>query len=182
MKNLLRESQSDFQNNTQVFPGMLEAARQCSVISERKYVLCSVNLNLVKDIHHNCVPNQPCQDKVLPGTNSSLEQSSVRHVGTCSTLNIISMLMLTLFCVGFKRTKFRYYEYYAWVIGVFERHVIIRVWILLWLPPTYYLRLFYSPMMSGKKSSRHDIPPLIRCWRYKAGKIGPTGIGLNSCV
>lgn len=63
---------------------------------------CSVNLNTVKDIHHNCLPNQPCQDKVLSGNNYFLEQSSMRCVGACSILNIISMLMLG----GFSVTSF----------------------------------------------------------------------------
>lgn len=67
---------------------------------------CSVNLNIVKDIHHNCVPNQPRQDKVLSGNNSLLQQSSVRCAGACYTLNFISMLMYFLLRV-LKELSFR---------------------------------------------------------------------------
>lgn len=63
----------------------------CYFRKENMY--CSVNLNIVKDTHHNCKPNHHYLDKVLSGNNSFLEQSCVRCAGACNTLNIISMLM-----------------------------------------------------------------------------------------
>lgn len=91
-KKLSRESESDFQITPKYSQGCL-GQDNALLFQKRKYVLCSVNLNTVKDIHHNCVPNQPCQDKVRSENNSLLEQSSVKYTGACSTLTIISMLM-----------------------------------------------------------------------------------------
>lgn len=59
LKKLPRESQSDFQITPKYSQECL-GQDNALLFQKIKYVLCSVNLNLVKDIHHNCVPNQPC--------------------------------------------------------------------------------------------------------------------------
>lgn len=68
-------------------------------------------------------------------------------------------------------------------MGVFERHVIIRVLDIIMTSPTYYEAFLFTNDVRKEIFQTYDVLTIgLGAGDTKLNKIGPTGIGLNSCV